>query len=926
MEHNTPATTAATLQTRIPLRLRPHDNVLKNIHLKEPIDLTLLDKLIHCPSLLKDTFHDPLSSSLYKGGEVELLRHYRKNWRQAWVDVQYTRNEKIDYGRFLPSRARGLHNIRRELRHTLAGEMMVDVDVANAHPKIMQQIKNIHGIEGDYIDAYCGDRENWLKTVVDDYQLNTHPNAENEPSFPREMAKTLFIILAYGGGTTRWKAKYKMMVKNEKGEDTTDVKWEINKIPDPPNIKNYKADTRRLQARITEANPHLKQQVIDLKEEYSKGAKYNLNGSVTSYYLQEWESRILEVMYRYCLEKKYIHKAEVVLCADGIMLMKKHYHDGIPAELEVEIERRLGFQVKLEQKAMKSAYTPKQIEAAQDFKLEEGTFLTGRVANVFRILYSNKFIYTDGALRRFNGVYWEKEGGASNTTLHDFVNTTFHLYLTKKLFAKSDQLVNELQALIAQKEACNLDGEKKTIDDLIKLKQENIKEVRAKIGDADQHCRNIRKRRDLVADIIHAITNPYILWDDHPYKLAFTNRIIDIRTGEVIPSDYRDYLSMTTTYDWDGYDLRERVSEVKLILQKILPDRGIRNYYMTALSTGLYGQQQENLFIATGVGGNGKTMLNGLMLNAMGDYGYDMPKSVLQDEKKGGADPEVAKLHKRRFVLTTEPSKNKKIQTSIMKKLTGDQSVEARLLYENGLKGGIALVLSMFLEANQLPTLDEITEGINRRIDVFPFQARFLKTSDVARLTKGMTEEQIKASNLHVGDTKYKKNDWKADHRQALIIILLEYFQIFHKNGECMPEQPKACENAKRDYMSSSDDLFSWFDDKYDRIPEGKEDEYRVIKLSDLYQSFKQSDYFSKQTRDTQKRYTKRDNFYTDLNENLFINVFIGKRHTVADGKQQRTPYIKGWRDKPPDEKDDDEEEEDEEWAAEEKPMHQRGY
>lgn len=171
------------------------------------------------------------------------------------------------------------------------------------------------------------------------------------------------------------------------------------------------------------------------------------------------------------------------------------------------------------------------------------------------------------------------------------------------------------------------------------------------------------------------------------------------------------------------------------------------------------------------------------MLDAMGQYGYDMPKQVLQEEKKGGADPEIAKLHKMRFVLTTEPSQSKKICTSVMKKITGDQSIEARMLWENGLEGGVRLMLSLFLEANRLPDLDEITEGINRRVDVFKFVARFLKESDLIRLTKGMTPEQIKASHLHLGDTIYKTPDWISDHRQALIYILLEYFKEFHKNG-----------------------------------------------------------------------------------------------------------------------------------------------
>ena len=154
-----------TLQQRIPLEIQPYDNVLKNIRLKEPIELTMLDRLIHCPTLLKDTFDDPVRSALYKGGEVQLLEHYRDQWRQGWCDVQYTRNEKIDYGRFLPSRALGLHNIRRKLRHSLADEWAADVDIANAHPEMLRQIKTIHNITAHYLDEYCDHRDIWLNSL-----------------------------------------------------------------------------------------------------------------------------------------------------------------------------------------------------------------------------------------------------------------------------------------------------------------------------------------------------------------------------------------------------------------------------------------------------------------------------------------------------------------------------------------------------------------------------------------------------------------------------------------------------------------------------------------------------------------------------------------------------------------------------------------
>jgi phage/plasmid-associated DNA primase len=60
---------------------------------------------------------------------------------------------------------------------------------------------------------------------------------------------------------------------------------------------------------------------------------------------------------------------------------------------------------------------------------------------------------------------------------------------------------------------------------------------------------------------------------------------------------------------------------------------------MTILSTGLYGFQIENLFIATGEGRNGKGLINGLVLVMLGEYGYVLPSHVLMELIKTGANP-----------------------------------------------------------------------------------------------------------------------------------------------------------------------------------------------------------------------------------------------------------------------------------------------
>jgi phage/plasmid-associated DNA primase len=854
------------LKELIPLTLTPHANSLNGITLYEPVEVALLDKLINSPTLLNKRTDEWV-------GDKKQLEDYRANYRKLRVEVKYTRNEKLDYGRFLPDRALGLHNLRRELRHTLIGEWGQDVDIANAHPKMLEQITTLHEIKNDWLRNYCDDREVWLERVVRHWQLNLHPEVVAGKLKAREIAKQLFILLAYGGGIARWRNNWKR---------------EGYEIPDkeiPNDVDNFKHEIGDIHRAITQANPHLTQQIVAHKAASGKPAgTYNLNGSVTSYYLQEYESRILEQIYQHCLHHKYIDKGEVMLCADGIILNKKLYHDGIPAELERVIQEKTGFKLQVEPKAMNNGYTAADIKKALDFDILSESFTTGFIADVFRILYSDKFIYTGGELRTYNGVYWRSDNDKNYSTLHNWVDTTYYQYLATIISKK----IYEVNCKINEHNP-NTEAGKKAIEGL----KEVLETLKHRQKDMEQNCRSIRKRAALVADIINKINNPDIVWDDDGHLLTFTNKIYDLKQECWVKPNYRDYISLTTGYDWNEYELHLKKSRLIKLIDTIFPDKKLRDYYLTALATGLVGVQQERLFIATGVGGNGKSLINGLMLAAMGRYGYKMPNWVLQDKIGTGACPELANLNNIRFVLTSEPDRKRKISTHTMKEITGDNTLNARQLYTNTPEGGIKLKLSLFLEANKLPTLDEVGDGVGRRVDVFPFISRFVSENDYKKMLETRTEEEIRAANIYLGNVLYKTDEWKRDNCHALIAILMDYYSEFQKRGYSLGKAPRICEVAKEEYLQASDDLYGWFENEYEKADEDHPE--LVMKLTDIYTDFKHSTYYNKLPSKEQNKNTKKY-FTTELNDNINLRMFIRKRDTRYAGQYYKSDYLIGWR------------------------------
>jgi phage/plasmid-associated DNA primase len=71
---------------------------------------------------------------------------------------------------------------------------------------------------------------------------------------------------------------------------------------------------------------------------------------------------------------------------------------------------------------------------------------------------------------------------------------------------------------------------------------------------------------------------------------------------------------------------------------------------------------------------------------------------------------------------------NKKGKVTPIKELTGDKTMNSRLLHSNDC--GIQLCLTLFMECNELPKLDEVNDAVLRRIRAILFGIKFKSKED----------------------------------------------------------------------------------------------------------------------------------------------------------------------------------------------------
>jgi P4 family phage/plasmid primase-like protien len=824
------------------LKKAPKQNILNGITLYESVDLQTLEKLINS-DLLKQTFNNKICKVWYDN-EKQQLEKYRDKMVEDKIKIQYNKSRNTTYGRSNPEGGIGLYNIRREIRHTLASENYTDIDIDNAHPTLLLQKLNQAGIKAPCLTAYVNNRQEWLNMVITHYKINTLEKIKAEPHLIKDIPKDLFIRILFGGGFKAW----------------TD-KWGVESATTNTKIVEFIMEVEVINEWIVMANPEL----IEIAKK-NKPESHNINGTTCSYYLQECEVQILEVIYKYCVKNKYIRDDNAVLCADGLMIEKKYYKPELLSELEEEIRTNTEFNLKLSNKEMNLGYN-EILDKHLKFSYKFRTYSTAETAYIFSVLYMNKFVYVNSNLYEYTGVYWKKESDNRNTAINDQLQGSFIKYITAIVARMISETTEEAKA--------DSEFEKK------------MKSLNSLMSDVIKNINSNGNRKALIDDILYAITRNHVEMDANPNFIAFNNGVYDLDKAKWTKPKYDQYISMSTGWNWNFAGTDHKCLDS--LLNTIFPNRKIRDHYLMILSTGLWGTSIEKIINAKGEGGNGKGLLNELMLRAVGDYGYTVPSTVFVSEIKEGANPAIANLHKKRLVIGSEPEENRKINTSAIKTITGGATVNCRGLYSSNCVTQLALTLIM--ECNTQPKFDAVNDAVARRLDVIPFVSSFKGQQAYDDETRGMTIDEIKQSNIHIANLYFKSKEFQIDNRQALIEMCFEKFEKFRKDEYAFINVPEECREASKAYMAMSDDLSNWFADSFD------EDKTSMIFVKDIFRIFTTSEFYINLSKQD-----KRDNnigkFTQKLQKNMFIRKHFKEARSYHNGTRHLAPFIVGFCEK----------------------------
>ena len=230
------------------------------------------------------------------------------------------------------------------------------------------------------------------------------------------------------------------------------------------------------------------------------------------------------------------------------------------------------------------------------------------------------------------------------------------------------------------------------------------------------------------------VTIPHTILNGCKNKIACKNGTIDLLTGQLISSRREDYLTQAVSTEF--HPDASCPNWMNFLWQILIdpttkkPDYGLINYVQKLLGLALTGNATtENIFpIFFGAGGNGKSTFINTVQEVIGNsisYGAD-PKFLMETHQKDHPTT-LASVHGKRLIIAAEPSQGSRLDTSLIKSLTGGDQLSARRMRED--LWSFTPEALIVLVSNELPLVRDTSEGIWRRIVVIPFSASFLGTA-----------------------------------------------------------------------------------------------------------------------------------------------------------------------------------------------------
>ena len=245
-----------------------------------------------------------------------------------------------------------------------------------------------------------------------------------------------------------------------------------------------------------------------------------------------------------------------------------------------------------------------------------------------------------------------------------------------------------------------------------------------------KHAKASEARGRLESMIVLAQTEAEVavtaeVWDRNPWLLNCQNGTLDLKTGALLPHRREDCCTRLAPVD---YDPDAPCPLWQRSLARWQPQEDVRAFLQRAVGYSLTGETlEEVLFFTYGQGKNGKSKFTETLQALLSEYGVKAAAEtfMLKKSDRGAATPELIALIGRRFVSVSEVEGGQSFSESLLKDMTGGDTMTARPLYRNEIN--FRPLFKLWFYGNVRPRIDGTDDGIWRRMMLIPFKVTIPK-------------------------------------------------------------------------------------------------------------------------------------------------------------------------------------------------------
>ena len=291
--------------------------------------------------------------------------------------------------------------------------------------------------------------------------------------------------------------------------------------------------------------------------------------------------------------------------------------------------------------------------------------------------------------------------------------------------------------------------------------------------------------------------------DQNQWLLNLQNGTFNLKTLELQPHQKEDKITKITNIIFDPEAKAPQWGEfLKTIFNN---NNNLIGFIHRAIAYSMTGNTAEQcFFLLYGKGANGKTTFINVIMHLLGDYAKQTPFDTILLKKDGSARNDLAGLFGTRFVSAVEGEQGRKMAESVIKQITGGDTISARKLYQDFFE--YKPTYKLWLATNHKPVIQGTDHAIWRRVKLIPFIVQIPDEKQIKDYDQILIQEASGIFNLCVDALEY-----------------------YYEKGLNIPDEVN---NATGEYKDEMDQISNFIKDccEVDKLNE--------VYSKDLYQSY----------------------------------------------------------------------------------------